>query len=574
MDSTPEQDEDFPPGSYAAWAAEMPGPDQREIVEVDPAIVGRALDRIKALADGNGIDPETITLKKFAGEVLYFEARSLFTVKPTVAEKSLPGKEMGEVCGSAADLRLKITATIEKTTGNPEIVAYLSEVLERRPDKGFMVDALTVKLDRQAKKFVYYNSCTSCTGGRMLCMACQGAGLHNCVKCRGHRTIVCPMCRGTKVSRQKDGSMGTCRKCNGHGESQCTACRATGKIKCTPCQGSGRVQCQKCNGSGIISEIAFVTFEAMPVFTYDPDFLPPGVPPLVDQLGPQMALKQHAAIEILKEKEQLYMQREYEVTEKVRLRDGLVVPYTIRLPWGDIEFAIGAGEDALPLAGKLFGLHPRLIHLPPFLEGPLGPGLDRLTQAANNLGSVRANLAEAIRFRAIGDAVIAAATLPPKKASQTIRGRWALGLRPDVAHKTVQLAEKAVQNLTRKARLFGLGAGLGLTALFFALYLIGPLRVLAAGQGLNSYAMIALDAVLVGAAGYATMLLSQLAGRRALSSLLEKITPPGKAGKIIPRAGKTGYYAFIGAILVFAAMLAVTALTGHALPGWAAPLAP
>lgn len=535
---------------------------------VDPAIIQRALDRVKSVAAGNGIDPETITLVNFEGEVLHFEARSLFTVKPTVAEKSMPGKEQGEVCGSASDLQIKITTAIEKTTVNPDIIGYISDVLERRADKGFMIDHLVVKLERLAKKFVYFNSCTSCAGGKMLCATCHGAGNSNCPKCHAHRTIVCPMCRGTKVSRQKDGSMGTCRKCNGHGEAPCTACRAQGKIKCMPCQGTGRVQCPKCTGTGIISEIAFVSFEAETAFAYDADILPPEVPPLIDQLGPVMAVKQHADIQILKENDQRFIQREYEVAEKVRVRDGMIVPYYVRLPWGEIEFALGETN----LAGKLFGLHPRLLNLPPFLEGPLGPGLDRLTQAANNLGNVRANVTEAIGFRAIGDALIAAATMPPKKASQAIRGRWALGLRPDVAHKMVQLADKAVQNLTRKARIFGLVAGLVLTAGFYALYLIGPLRVMAAGQGLHPYALIALDAMLVVTAGYAAMLLSQLATRRALSSMFEKIVPAEKARKIIPRAGQSGMIAFAGSAFIFAAMLVVTALTGHELPAWAATL--
>lgn len=567
MDQELEQDEILRPGSYAAWAAEMPGEDERQILPVDPEIIQRALDRVKFLADGNGIDPETITLQKFAGEVLYFEACSRFTIKPTIAEKSVPGKEPGEACGSAADLRMKITTAIEKTTINPEIIGYLSDILEQREDKGFMIEGLTIKLDRLARKFIHHNSCTLCTSGKILCMACQGAGAQNCTRCRGHRTIVCPQCRGTKTSRQQDGSTGTCRKCNGHGESQCTACRATGKNKCTPCQGSGRTACQKCNATGIISEIAFVTFEASPDFAYDADSLPPDVPKLIDQLGRLLAVREHAEIQILKEKNQARIQREYETTERVKIRDGLMVPYDVYLPFGDIELQMGAATDGIVLAGKLFGLHPRLVHLPPFLEGPLGPGLDRLTQAANNLGSVRANLEEAMRLRAIGDAVIAAATLPPKKASQAIRGRWALGLRPDVAHKMVQMADKAVQNLTRKARVLGLVAGLVLTALFLTFYLVGPLRPLAAGQGLHHLALLALDLVLVVVAGYATILLSQLAGRRALSALLEKIAPD-RAKKIIPRAGKTALYAYGGVVLVFTAILILAALTGHPLPEW------
>ncbi|MGZ9108240.1 MAG: hypothetical protein ACXW4B_05410 [Micavibrio sp.] len=531
---------------------------------VDPAILERALERMKAAARGNGIDPDTITLENFEGEVLHFGARSLFEIKPTVAEKSMPGKEQGEVCASEGDLKSKIQQNIEKTTLNKDIIGYVSDVLKKRADKGFFINNLIVKLERLNKHFVFYNSCTSCQAGKIICMACQGAGMTNCPRCQTHRTIKCPMCRGTGTGRQKDGSMGTCRKCNGQREAPCTFCRATGKIKCNPCQGSGRVPCQKCQATGIISEMAFVSFEAKTHFTYESEDLPPDVVVLIDQLGPALAIKEHADIEILKEKEQAYAQKEYQITEKVKTRDELVVPYYVRLPWGEIRFKMGETE----MNGNLFGLHPRLLNLPPFLEGPIGPGLDRLTQAANNLGNVRANVTEAIRFQAIGESLIAVATLPPKKAVVAIRRHWSLGLRPDVTAKMAMLAEAAFQNLSKKSRLFGLAGGLALGAGFYALYLLGPLRLMAKAQGLHPYALIALDVVLVATAGYAATLISQLATKRSLSSLFEKILPPDKAKKIIPRAGKTGLMAYLGAAVLFAAMLGLTAYLGKPLPEW------
>lgn len=538
--------------------------DDEEKEPVDPAILQRGLDRLKAAARGNGIDPDTITLENFEGEVLHFEARSLFEIKPTVAEKTMPGKEQGEVCASATDLKVKIQQNIEKTTINKDIIGYVSDVLRRRADKGFFINNLVVKLERLNKHFVFYNSCTGCQAGKIVCMACQGAGVSNCPRCQAHRTIKCPMCRGTGASRQKDGSMGTCRKCNGQREAPCAFCRATGKIKCNPCQGSGRVACQKCGASGIISEMAFVSFEAKTHFTYESEDLPPDIIPLIDQLGPELAIKEHADIEVLAEKEQAWAQREYQVTEKVKYKDELVVPYYVRLPWGDIKFKMGETE----MNGKLFGLHPRLLNLPPFLEGPIGPGLDRLTQAANNLGNVRANVTEAIRFQAIGDTLVAVATLPPKKALGAVRRKWSLGLRPDITAKMTLLADRAFQNLSKRARIFGLIGGLALGAVVFALWLIGPLRDLVKAQGLHPYALIALDAVLVITAGYAATVISQLATRRAMASFFEKILPPEKAKTIIPRAGKSGLIAYAGAAVMFAAILALTAYLGKPLPEW------
>jgi hypothetical protein len=569
------------PGSYAAYAADLPGPDEREIRPVDPVVLKHALDRLKAAAKGNGIDPDTIEMTDFKGETFHFLARSLFTVIHGLSEKHLPGKEAAEICASASDLKIKIQQTIEKTTTNKEIVGYVIDVLEKRADKGFFINNLVLKLDRLAKKLAFYNHCSACTAGKIICMTCQGAGAANCQRCQAHRTIKCPMCRGTGAGRQKDGSMGTCRKCNGQKEAPCNFCRATGKVKCQSCQGSGRTPCQKCAATGIISEIAYVTFEGKTYFTYEHEMvdgtpMPLEIFPLIDQLGPDMAAKEHADIVILKEKEQSYAQDEYQTTEKVKTKDELVVPYDVLLPWGDIQFKIAANDkqEERILDARLFGIHPRLLNLPPFLEKPLGPGLDRLTQAANNLGNVHGNVVEAIRFRIIGDALIAGATLPQKKAILAMRRRWPLGLRPQITDKMTILAAQAYQNLSKKPRIMGLIGGLVLGAVVYAAYLIGPLRGLLVAQQIHPVGMIALDAILVALVGYGAMVLAQFSAKRSMWGLFEKILPIEKARKITPRAGRVGPASFAGAAVIFIVIIGVMMTMGLPLPEWASGLVP
>ena len=582
MSGTPDTiDQNAAPGSYAAYAADLPGPDEREIRPVDAIILQRALDRLKSAAKGNGIDPDTIEMIDFKGETFHFLARSLFTVTHGLSEKHLPGKEAAEICSSATDLRMKIQQTIEKTTTNKEIVGYVIDVLEKRADKGFFINNLVLKLDRLAKKLAFYNQCSACTAGKIICLSCQGAGQSNCAKCQAHRTLKCPACRGTGAGRQKDGSMGTCRKCNGQKEAPCNFCRATGKMKCQGCQGTGRTPCQKCAATGIISEIAYVTFEGKTYFTYEHEMvdgtpLPLEIFPLIDQLGPDMAAKEHADIAILKAKEQIYAQEEYQTTEKVKTRDELVVPYDVLLPWGDIKFKIAATDkqEERILDARLFGLHPRLLNLPPFLEKPLGPGLDRLTQAANNLGNVRGNVVEAIRFRIIGDALIAGATLPQKKAILAMRRRWPLGLRPQITDKMTILAAQAYQNLSKKPRIMGLIGGLLGGAALYAAYLIGPLRGLLTGQQIHPLGMMALDAILVAVVGYGAMVLAQFSAKHSMWGLFEKILPPERARKITPRAGRVGPAAFAGAAIIFIIMLGVMMGMGLPLPEWAGSIAP
>lgn len=537
---------------------------------VDPAVLQKAVMRVRNAARGNRVNPDTILLNGFEGETLNFPARSLFEIIPTVSEKTMPGKEThGIVCASEADLKIKVRQAVEKTTFNTTIIRAAIDFLEHRKDRGFLVDGLVIKLDRLNKVFIFYNACGQCHGsGKYNCMQCQGVGQENCPKCHAHRTIVCPVCRGTKVSRQKDGRTGTCIKCLGHGEAPCTHCQRTGKIKCRPCQGTGLVACQKCNASGIISDIRHVGFEGKTRFLYDKDVLPEGVPDLIAQFGPAIAAEAHANIVILKEKEQLAAQDEYRTTEHVPEFDELVVPFDVGLPWGALGVRIGSQT----LQGTLFGLHPMLLDYGPFLEAPAAGGIDRLNQAANRLGPVRGNLEEAIQIRAIGDALVLAATKPPKKAALAMRGRWTLGFRPEVTDLMVVQAGKAFENISGLPRSLGLLAGLVVAGGVFATWLDTPLRALASSHltpvGIPQMVMVVADIGLVALGGYLAATLSQLAIRQATINLFQKILPPDKARKIVPRAGKAGLIAYIGSVLIFVLVLAAMWASGQALPEW------
>lgn len=539
---------------------------------VDPALLQRALMRARAAARGNRVDPNSILLNGLDGETLNFTARSLFEIIPTIAEKNMPGKEThGIVCTSEENLKIRVKQAVEKTTFDRVIIRAAIAFLEHRKDKGFLIDNLVLKLDRLNKVFIFYNTCTQCHGsGKYNCMRCQGVGQENCPRCHSHRTIVCPVCRGTRVSRQKNGQIGTCIKCHGQGEAPCTHCQRTGKIKCAPCQGSGLVPCQKCNASGTISDIRHVSFEGKTHFFYDKNALPEGVSELIDRIGPAMAAEAHGDIVILKEKEQLAAQDAYRTTENVPEFDELVVPFDVGLPWGRLGLRVGSQT----MDGTLFGLHPALFDYPPFLEAPIAAGLDRLNQAANKLGPVRGNLEEAIQCRAIGDALVFAATRPPKKAALAMRTRWTLGFRPETCDMMVVNAGRAFANISTLPRIGGFVAGLIMTAGVFATWFTTPLRPWAgaylAAFGVPQMLMVLADAALVGLGGYLAITLSQLAVRQGTLTLFKKILPPEKAKKIVPHVGKIGFIGYLGSMVVLTIVLAGLWATGHVLPEWAA----
>lgn len=537
-------------------------------VPVDPAILQKAVMRLRAAARGNGVNPHTILLDGFDGQTVRFQARSLFEIVPTIAEKHVAGREThGFVCGSEADMKMKVRTAVEKSTIDKTSIRAASDFLAHRKDLGFLVDGLMIKLDRLNKVFIFYNNCSSCHGsGKINCMQCQGAGQANCPKCHAHRVVACPLCRGTKVARQKDGKTGTCPKCIGSGEAPCEFCRRSGKTKCNPCNGSGRTPCGKCAASGVISDIAHVSFEGKTRFIYDKEALPEGLPDVIERIGPDVAAARHADIIMMREKEQAAAQEEYRTTEHVPEYDELVVPFDIGLPYG----ALGARVGKDVMRGTLFGMHPMLLDYPPFLEKPVALGLDRLNQAAARLGRPRSNLEEALRYRAIGDALVFAATKPLKKAALAMRTRWTLGFRPETCDMMVVQAEKAFINVTTLPRRVGLALGLVLAGAGFGVWFGVPgVRIgVQQAAGIPSVAMAAVDVILFGVLAYIAGSVAQMFVRQATRSLFVKILPPEKAKKIVPRAGKSGRIAFAGTLAVLAAVLYALWMSGGPMPEW------
>lgn len=532
---------------------------------VEPKVLHMGLQRMRNAARGNGVDPDTITMHGFEGYTLEYDAQSLFVIQPTVAQKSLPGKEKGEVCGSHSDMHGKIREATEKTLINTDIINFATSQLERRKDKGFMVNNFGLKFDRLARTLLYYNSCTNCTAGHINCMTCQGAGQINCPKCRGMRKLKCPACRGAQFVRNSKGVSDPCRQCSARGEIPCHFCKTTGRMKCKPCNGTGQNNCPKCAATGIISEMAYVSFEGKTNFTYDRDILPEKMIPLLEQIGPDLVIRDYADVLILQERHQTEAQKTYNQEEKPKVKDELVVPYNVRLPWGTIQYRV---EDRI-LDGKVFGKHPRLLSIPPFIERAIAPGIERLEQAAANLGNVRLNIDEAVRFRIIADAMVAASAMAKKKAVLHMRKRWSVGVSGKTTDNITLMASNAYTNISKFPRLAGLGIGLALGAVIDAAYILGPLRPLLIVKGIPSPGMAILDLAIVAGTGFLAETASRLMSRKALRHLFKKLLPPEQANKIKPQAGTVGLYAYIGAGALFVVVVAAAAFTGHTIPGWA-----
>src|SRR5690606_12308248 len=156
-------------------------------------------------------------------------------------------------------------------------------------------------------------------------------------------------------------------------------------------------------------------------FVYDRESLPEELPPLIDRLGPDMVKEGHAIITITEDKE-----REEELNQQSK-PDEYIIPYLVRLPWEKIGFQLK--EE--PIEGRLFGFHPGLVHMPPFIETLALRGLRTLAEAAGGAGNTAEKLKEAARYRIVAEAIMGAARYPLKKAIAFLHERYPFGIGSD-----------------------------------------------------------------------------------------------------------------------------------------------
>ncbi len=563
---------DFSPESDDKPEGEKKG-QEKEREEVDLALLESALTLLKAAVTGNGIDPETLSLKSFSGEVLHFETHENFKIEPRTAQKLLHGKENGEVVGSLQEARTRIQGAIEKVTQNPEIWKNTITVLSKRPDLGFALNDYVLLLDRMNKTYVVHEVCTECHGqARASCQACRGTGGTHCPKCYGTKLMVCPKCHGTQYLDLGQGRQ-PCIRCNGRGKANCDKCQQKGTIKCVACRGSGLLSCKGCSGTGWHSQMSYLEIRARSRFQYNREALPPEVPPLIDNLGPEMVTAKHGDIRIIQEKV-----REEEINKNTK-PDEFIIPYKVRLPWGNIEFFTKDGT----LAGKLFGFQPSLVHMPHFLEEAVRPGLRFLDEAVRAQTNVAAKIREATSYRLIAEAALATVRAPQRKALDLMLKKYPFGIRAETLKKTVLLADRALRRVTQKPRIFGMLGGLALNLALFALYFVGPGRGFLETFPLTPRALVAADGVLLMLGFLVVTLCMQYASVQALNRALEHVLPRGATTKgkgkgktprnrLIPKAGKSAAIGYAVLVVLYFATIELAISRGGGTPIWYAPL--
>jgi hypothetical protein len=553
---------DIPPEAEPPPTEKGPdaAPEAQEKEEVDPALLEKALALLKSVAKGNGINTKNITLHSFEGEVLNYEAYHHFRIEPDVAEKLLMGKKGGDiVAGSEQDMRARITAFVESATENPVVIENTIDILKKRKDLGFAIPQHRLLLERMNKTIAVHEVCTVCSGSaKILCMECKGKGEIVCTRCHGSNEIICPECQGRQFMQGPDGKQVPCHYCHSRGKIGCEFCRGKGEIHCPKCKATGKMPCKDCGDTGWHTLFVSLKMNAISNYDYPKEELPEDAIEVIDDLGKLLVIEEHAKVKIIEEKDRLA-----ELNAETKDNE-FILPYHVRLPWGDIVFKIGEKD----LKGNLFGFQPSLIHIPNFLEGVLGRGLRSLTEAAKGTSLPAGKIKEATKYRAVSEAVLFSARYSRKRAMGLMRKKYPFGITGKTIDKMVIYADTALKRVTDKPRKIGLAIGLCLVCLFYGFYYVGPLRDILISSITSTGARNFIDLLMILFGGAITTLSIQMTATKAMLEAIGDLLPKDKKSQFLPRPGYSALWGYGGGLAIYFLMIEIAAQMDKEIPAW------
>ncbi len=520
----------------------------------DPQRIERALERLRQLAEGNAIAPESLRVVGADNQIYKIIARIELEPFCNIESGHYHGGVRGKdrvMLPSAVALRERVALHQKQFRENATWVNEAEEELRTQPGAGWGLDGAKIALRSQSGIFAATSTCPSCRGQKM----------ETCSQCQGRRIIVCPRCGGqSREPCYNCGGSGhlpgqptqTCPVCNGTRYAPCRQCQARGNLSCPTCQGRGGTPCPTCQATGMMTEEVALTCGAETRFVIMTKEFPSGLrrgldririenlpkgfadisripPPEADKPNPKDMPLYTAFINPQGTSTQSREEEEEERKRKTQLFYQALLPYT------DIKMQI-AGRTSLV---GVFGKRESLIDVPPFLDAALEPYVEHLRQAAKT----GQGLDDALKVRALRDAL--KLYLSGQTTVKDFRKIYPVGLSPRLAQDIVTLIELAVKKRTWRLRL---GVGLALPVLMsvvFAALFIAPLHARMT-LGWSMPAQAGLDFGILGLGLGAGYLAQILAMRWLLSRQF-----PGQKIALRQKLGKTDLIALGGIILLF-----------------------
>ncbi|MDD5587207.1 MAG: hypothetical protein PHY92_09710 [Alphaproteobacteria bacterium] len=489
-------------------------------------LTDKAVIRLQALAEGNGLMPESIKLLESEEKV--YTVEGLLSLAPQVEIQArsyagpIRGKDRVALPGFAAlqeEVNRRKKTFQESADWLPEALKELQET----PGYGWGHDGGKIAFPERKVTLAASEKCPACLGaGQLTCDQCQGRtviicpycygrGQENCYNCFGKGTDPvnpqqpCPICRGTRFA-------------------PCRYCKATGNLPCPNCQGRGGTPCPTCKSTGFLTQEADVDANASLHFAIKKGApLPSGLLRSLDRLGMANLVKGHGDIEFVAPVPDV----------SGTLKNTIIL--RARIPYADIKLQM-SGKVVIAAA---FGKRGLMSGIPSFLDESLKPWREHLARAAEGTES----LDKALEARALREALDL--KLSGKDLVNDLRRLYPIGLSSKTAGEILDHMEKALRRITLRERLIVAVLSLFLSAALFTGLFLTPLHA-AITKNLTPRFVLLVESLLPAAA----IGLSGFAFVHAAKWVLQRRYPRSDV-RLTQSIGRIGYGTLAGILVIY-----------------------
>lgn len=546
--------------------AEPPLPPQQTPPPAAPPpapLAAKAFERLRKLADGNGLAPEA--LEMIGAEEKLYEIEGILRMEPNIdlRRTRYPGMVRGsdrKVFKSSDELRSEIERRAAILRERPDWIVSAATQAKSQPAEGWGLDQAEIPLPDHSVTLALSETCPACQGRKTLtCDHCQGQGMVTCRQCQGNRREPCPHCMGRGEDPLQPNQQ--CHMCRGEKLINCRPCNGMGQVNCEICQGQRGVTCSSCNGAGAFTEEVAVTCRVRTYFTVSCEGMPSGLRRGLDRLGYAKLANGYADIETLSSPQLASLEKGKSLAAATKAADGQdAIPvgaremprpeirYRAKMPFAELRARFN-GKAAIV---SVFGKRGAMLDVPPFLDAALKESCARLKQAAHG----EAEIEEALKVRILREALQLEAG--GKGTVRELRRIYPVGLSASLAQEILNDMRMAVARTTRRFRVFAAFAYFALCAATFAGLLMTPAHA-ALTRNLTMLPALLLDLAMVGGAVAAGLLMLNAATRFLLAKRFPELSLA-----LRQKTGKTGMA--LG-LAIFALFWALFFLSPHQ-PPW------
>ncbi len=504
------------------------------------SLADQALERLRKLAKGNGLDPKTIAVFDVQEQSVTLKGRIFVSPLCDTESLSYPGDPRGRErrkVSSFAELQKAVERHREEFMQRADWADSVVEQIKTHETKGWGLQNAKVTLPERSLIFAATELCPACSGrGTQICQRCLGRGMFHCVHCEGRGRELCYHCMGKGEDPQTVGQR--CHMCQGTLYVPCRFCQMRGHVPCPSCGGKG-IPCTSCGGTGKFTQEVKVTCGVQTRFAMDVNNLPSGLRKGLDRIGLERLGTGHADIETAPPHEE-------EKTPDEPLANKPVLNYTAMVPYAEMKMNIGGKKAVVSAVGKRCVI----TGVPPFLDGTLKPWIDRLRRAARGKGSFQ----EALQARALNE--ILSLVVAGKGTEREVRRLYPFGLSSGVVADILSTMKLAIQRSTLVVRALASVFSVALSAAFF-FFLFHNGWEARFTKGLSAFANVLVDIGFLAAALLVSWGILNFSARFALQRRF-----PQSAFALRQKTGNMGIAMFAAIVAAFAAAI------------WLAPVKP